>query len=120
MTARTRPLPQGYRGLTVFQRGVLQYAALGYTYRATAKALGSTPKSVSHTARLVMAKLEARNITHAVYIATAAGVISRHPCGDYRTYMWHIRNGVPLDEACRGARRRYDKAHPWKGRREGL
>ena len=113
-------MPRDTYGLTEFQRGVVQHAALGRTYRETARELGSTQRSVAHTARLAMAKLGARSIAHAVYIATVAGLVSRYPCGDFRTYLWHLRSGVPLDDACRAARHRYDKEHPRKGRRNGL
>ncbi len=37
------------------------------------------------------------------------------PCGTYGAYLWHKRNGVPVDDACREACRRrsadYRAAH---------
>jgi DNA-binding CsgD family transcriptional regulator len=107
------------RPLTEFQRRIVQHAALGFTQRETARELGTTWQSVAHSGRMAMRKLDARSMAHAVHLAGIAKLISPYPCGDYRTYTWHLNHGVPLDEACRAARREYDNEHPWKGRRKG-
>lgn len=57
------------------QLQVLRCAALGLSADASAAELGMAPETVKSHRRLAIAKLAARNTTHAIAMAAAAGVL---------------------------------------------
>jgi len=61
--------------LTTREVKVLHWLARGYTKVEVGKQLNISSYTVDYHARNIMAKLEARNITAAVYIAMSLGVL---------------------------------------------
>jgi DNA-binding CsgD family transcriptional regulator len=58
---------------------VLTFAALGYSCDRTAKALVLSIETVKTYRQRLIRKLGARNITHAVAVGVASGVLARAP-----------------------------------------
>ncbi|MFE4671071.1 helix-turn-helix transcriptional regulator [Streptomyces sp. NPDC056723] len=94
--------------LTDNELAVLQRAAHGETYAVIAQRLGYKEKSVSKMALRLARKLGARNISHAVHLATAASLIGTSPdCGDRAAYLRHLRRGEDPCAPCRAANARH-------------
>ena len=97
--------------LTANERAVLWAAAQGDTYAVIASRLGLHDKSVNKIAFRLARKLEARNITHAVFLACQAGILDGRPQrhGDHAGYEAHRRRGEdPTQcEPCRVGERDY-------------
>lgn len=99
--------PQG-AGLTDNELAVLRRAAHGETYAVIGRHLGYQEKSVSKMALRLARKLGARNIAHAVHLATAADLIGNSPdCGDRAAYLRHLRHGEAPCTPCRAANARH-------------
>ncbi|WP_157849399.1 response regulator transcription factor [Streptomyces violaceorubidus] len=106
--ARLGPATTGGPGLTPSELAVLERAANGATYALIARDLGYQEKSVSKMALRLARKLGARNITHAVFLAVAAGVLDpRRRHGDHPGFVAHRRRGEEPCEACWDGERAY-------------
>ncbi|MCX5584244.1 response regulator transcription factor [Streptomyces erythrochromogenes] len=103
MTAPARPGGQ----LSELETQVLRLAASGKTIAAIAHALGSTTPAVQDARHRLMAKLGARNITHAVHIGHSRGLLWRDCEGDRASYLRHLHRGEPTHAACRAANARH-------------
>ncbi|MFD8899851.1 response regulator transcription factor [Streptomyces ardesiacus] len=109
-TAPAHPAPTRGAGpaLTPSELAVLERAANGHTYALIARDLGYQEKSVSKMALRLARKLGARNITHAVFLAVAAGVLDpRRRHGDHAGFVAHRRRGEEPCEACWDGERAY-------------
>jgi DNA-binding CsgD family transcriptional regulator len=69
----TRPLPK----LTARETQILRCIALGMSAGETSQQLGISPKTVENHKRRIFAKLGVQNQSHAVAIATRAGLLER-------------------------------------------
>jgi DNA-binding CsgD family transcriptional regulator len=76
-TVPTRELFAERLGLTLTpaEMRVLELAAAGFNQPQTARALGVATITVSKHRSSIMAKINARNITHAVHLLTLRGVV---------------------------------------------
>jgi DNA-binding CsgD family transcriptional regulator len=100
--------PRQGAGLTDNELAVLRRAAHGETYAVIARRLGYQEKSVSKMALRLARKLGARNIAHAVHLATAADLIGTGPdCGDRAAYLRHLSRREDPCTPCRAANARH-------------
>ncbi|MFJ8208149.1 helix-turn-helix transcriptional regulator [Streptomyces sp. NPDC096033] len=107
--------------LTVTELNVLQGAATGESYAATARRIFITEKSVSNVATRVMRKLGAETMPHAVLLACQAGILDGRPRrhGDHAGYVAHKRRGEDPKDCpfgCQEGELAY-KAARWRARR---
>ncbi len=57
------------------QTQIISLIAHGYTYKEVADYFGLSPSTIKAVMSVILAKLEARNAPHAVYICMANGLI---------------------------------------------
>lgn len=114
MTAPTRPV------LTAGQLAALELVAQGLTLDQTGARLGITHYAVKLRLHRAMARLGARNSTHAVFLACRAGILDGRPQhhGDHNGYEAHVRRGDQICQPCRDGERAYRAA--LKARQRGL
>lgn len=94
--------------LTARQREVLWHRAQGLTGPQIARVLSLAVSTVSYRERCIVHVLDARNITHAVYLATEQHLIgARLDCGDRAAYVRHRRRGEIPCAACKAANARH-------------
>lgn len=94
--------------LSVRQRRILWLRAQGLSGPQIARVEHIAVSTVDWHERVIRHVLEARNITHAVHLATAADMLGpRIDCGDRAAYLRHIRRKEPTDRACRAAHARH-------------
>lgn len=101
--------------LTAMEHAVLQRVALGDTYQQAGRRLCLTESAARNAGWRAVHRLEARNITHAAVLALTAGLVHPYPCGDVRTYRWHLRRGERPDPACLRAEADYQR--DWRARK---
>jgi DNA-binding CsgD family transcriptional regulator len=83
------------------ERDILWQAAHGMTYREMAARRYCHPQIVKTEASALLAKLGARSMTQAVYIAVMDGLIGRYQaCGSLSMYEVHRRRHEPQDPRC--------------------
>lgn len=77
------------------QHTVLRLRAEGFRRIDIASAMHLAVGSVDYHERVIVAAFNARNITHAVYLACRAGILDGRPQrhGDHAGYEAHIRRG---------------------------
>ena len=86
------------------QHRILWLRAQGLSGPQVARVEHIAVSTVDWHERVIRHVLEARNITHAVHLATAADMLGpRIDCGDRAAYLRHIRRKEPTDRACRAA-----------------
>lgn len=94
--------------LTAREIDVLRRLASGATYAAIARSLGISDRTACWIGQQIMRKLEARNITHAVFLACQAQILRqqrRH--GDRPGYLQHMRRGEEACDPCKEAAARH-------------
>ncbi|MET9950202.1 LuxR C-terminal-related transcriptional regulator [Streptomyces sp. NPDC006339] len=81
--------------LTARQEKVLQLRAEGFSGPQIAAALHLAVATVSYHETVIVHRLNARNITHAVFLACRSGILDGRPQrhGDHAGYQAHIRRG---------------------------
>lgn len=90
------------------QRRILWHRAQGLSGPQIARLEYVAVSTVDWHERVIRHVLGARNITHAVHLATLSGLIgARIDCGDRPAYLRHLRRGEPTDLACRLANARH-------------
>lgn len=97
---------------------VVRLASQGYTYVAIARTLDPPCglSSVETMARRAMAKLGAKTITHAVYLAYSRGLIGVYPdCGSNAAYLRHRRREEIRCPKCLLGKAQRDRARRAKG-----
>jgi DNA-binding NarL/FixJ family response regulator len=82
LSAAAKPRPDEPQELTPRELGVLELVAEGYTDREIAASLHIGDQTVKSHLRRAMAKLQARNRTHAVIVALRLRFIQLHPAAD--------------------------------------
>lgn len=105
------PSPSGggpVPSLTANEMAVLHGAVAGETYAQTAGRIFLTEKSAANVGLRVMAKLGARTMAHAVYLAVQLRILDpnrRH--GDHAGFAAHRYHGEEPCEACWEGERAY-------------
>lgn len=102
------PRPGATHALTDRQRLILWHRAQGASGPQIARTLQLAVSTVDWHERVIRHVLDARNITHAVHLATAAGLVGEHPdCGTRAAYLRHLRRKAKPCFACRAANARH-------------
>ncbi|MFJ6348629.1 helix-turn-helix transcriptional regulator [Streptomyces sp. NPDC092046] len=89
------------------QEKVLKLRAEGFSGPQIASALQIAIGTLSYHETVIVHRFNARNITHAVFLACRAGILDGRPQrhGDHAGYEAHIRRGErPCDECKAGER----------------
>ncbi|WP_159030388.1 LuxR C-terminal-related transcriptional regulator [Streptomyces sp. CB01201] len=95
------------RQLTAQQREVLWLRAQGLSGPQIARHLSLAVSTIDYRERCIVHALDAANITNAVHLATAEGLIGRYAdCGDRAAYLRHWRRGEIACPACKAANAR--------------
>lgn len=93
------------------QRRILWLRAQGLSGPQIARREHIAVGTVDYHERVIVACLQARNITHAVHLAGMTGVIGAHEdCGDRAAYLRHLRHHETPCPACRGANAHHEAA----------
>ncbi|MFK0182024.1 response regulator transcription factor [Streptomyces xanthochromogenes] len=94
--------------LTSRQREVLWHRAQGLTGPQIARVLSLAVSTVSYREKCIVHALDARNVMHAVHLATEQHLIGARPdCGDRAAYLRHRRRGETPCSACKAANARH-------------
>lgn len=100
--------------LTDRQEKVLKLRAEGFSGPQIASALQMAVSTLSYHETVIVHRFNARNMTHAVFLACQAGILDGRPQrhGDHAGYEAHIRRGEdPRQcEPCHTAERAYRRA----------
>lgn len=90
------------------QRRILWLRAQGLSGPQAARHECIAVGTLAYHEQVIVTRLRARNITHAVHLATLADMLGpRIDCGDRAAYLRHIRRKEPTDRACRAAHARH-------------
>jgi DNA-binding CsgD family transcriptional regulator len=102
VTAAARP------ELTERQRRILWHRSQGLSARKVAAAEHLATGTVSWHESVIRTRLGARDMTHAVHLATLLGVIGQYlDCIDRASYLRHLRRGEAPCPACKAANARH-------------
>ena len=95
--------------LSVRQRQILWLRAQGLSGPQIARREHIAIGTLAYHEQVIVTRLEARNITHAVHLAGMAGLIGeREDCGDRAAYLRHLRRREDACLACRAANARHE------------
>jgi DNA-binding CsgD family transcriptional regulator len=88
--------------LSARQRAILWHRAQGLSGPQIARVLDIAVGTIAYHEQVIVTRLRARNITHAVHLGHE--LIGTYPdCGKRAAYLRHLRHGDPPCDACKAA-----------------